>query len=939
MVMSSFNMSVAETTSEMVLYESIESEIVTTGLTYEKKSKLTEDGWVDIYVLKMDLTNEYIDIDILRSATEWGAKETISNMANTSEENVVAGINASFFDMTNNPTDIIGPEYEGDYASLEKYYNLDSVGAGSLIETSNELFFDFFSASFSLTYGDNRELYIKGVNRVTDFSAPIIFNTVAIENTASIDALASLYKVVVEEGIVTYVAGIDESIEVPENGYIIAINEDIAAYHIPYFEIGTQVNLEINNNLGSDDIELVISGGGKILEDGQIVETGLIIEPGKRHPRSAIGITEDEQYLIAMVVDGRGESIGATHEELANYLLEYNVSDAIHMDGGGSSTLVSRELGEETVTVNNTPSGGTERKVANGLGFVSLAPEGELYELKLVADTERVFVNMPVNLEVIGYDEYYNPIEINEEDIFWGVQGVTGIWSDLSYTPITAGEGRITCYYEGQSATVTIISTQSYIDLDIYPETVYLDEGETATFTITGTDEEGYKGEVSQEAITWQVSNSAIGSFLGNQFMAGGNVGVTKISASAGDREVFAYVVVGSEYNEITSFENTTISAISYPTTSATGSAIAVDPTAGIPSIDGSKSVALNYEMSISGQTQAVYAQIEGVTISEEIPKIGLNVYGDNSGIWLKAKVIDSEGVSANITFSSDIDWLGWEFVEAELPSNLVYPITLERIYVASLLSEENISSTIYFDLLQGISPLSLDGINKAKEAVIDDPLLVAKNDENAFSISLFGQTGGRDRLLDEVVLNKVYETVADDDVTIFAGESNVSASKVAGDLVRWKNEYTLYDYNQARVICLATDEGGLVDTDANQWLLIEEDLASTVQSTIIIVANESPVSEDGFSDDREGELLHSLLSEFQQKSGKTIFYIDASGYDTGIDYYEGIRYIDLNGLWYTVTDENQLDLYNTFYYVDFYFNGSDVTYSLNNLYSKVEIQ
>jgi exopolysaccharide biosynthesis protein len=45
--------------------------------------------------------------------------------------------------------------------------------------------------------------------------------------------------------------------------------------------------------------------------------------------------------------------------------------DALNLDGGGSSTLVAREPGEQDVTVQNVPSDGSQRRVANGIGFFS----------------------------------------------------------------------------------------------------------------------------------------------------------------------------------------------------------------------------------------------------------------------------------------------------------------------------------------------------------------------------------------------------------------------------------------------------------------------------------------------------------------------------------------------------------------------------------------
>ena len=82
----------------------------------------------------------------------------------------------------------------------------------------------------------------------------------------------------------------------------------------------------------------------------------------KRHPRSCLGITEES--LIFMTVDGRSEqAAGMSLYELQDFLLGLGCTDAINLDGGGSTTLWTRSKG-----VINTPSDAKgERAVANAI--------------------------------------------------------------------------------------------------------------------------------------------------------------------------------------------------------------------------------------------------------------------------------------------------------------------------------------------------------------------------------------------------------------------------------------------------------------------------------------------------------------------------------------------------------------------------------------------
>lgn len=63
-----------------------------------------------------------------------------------------------------------------------------------------------------------------------------------------------------------------------------------------------------------------------------------------RQPRTAIGATADGK-LVVLVCDGRNKrgSKGFTLPELADKLISLGCTEAVNLDGGGSSTFVGRE--------------------------------------------------------------------------------------------------------------------------------------------------------------------------------------------------------------------------------------------------------------------------------------------------------------------------------------------------------------------------------------------------------------------------------------------------------------------------------------------------------------------------------------------------------------------------------------------------------------------
>ncbi|WP_217242000.1 phosphodiester glycosidase family protein [Streptomyces sp. AC555_RSS877] len=88
--------------------------------------------------------------------------------------------------------------------------------------------------------------------------------------------------------------------------------------------------------------------------------------------RTAVGVADGGRRLLLLALDGAPEyRSGLTIAEVARVLRELGAVHGCSLDGGGSSTLVTREPGATAVAVRNNPSGGVERRVPNGIGIFS----------------------------------------------------------------------------------------------------------------------------------------------------------------------------------------------------------------------------------------------------------------------------------------------------------------------------------------------------------------------------------------------------------------------------------------------------------------------------------------------------------------------------------------------------------------------------------------
>lgn len=91
-----------------------------------------------------------------------------------------------------------------------------------------------------------------------------------------------------------------------------------------------------------------------------------------RHPRTLLG-WNDSGAVWLVVVDGRqSHSRGMTLDEAREHMRSLGATEAVNLDGGGSSTMVTRCGGDWCAR--NRPSDGQERHVTMALAVVATAP-------------------------------------------------------------------------------------------------------------------------------------------------------------------------------------------------------------------------------------------------------------------------------------------------------------------------------------------------------------------------------------------------------------------------------------------------------------------------------------------------------------------------------------------------------------------------------------
>ncbi len=164
--------------------------------------------------------------------------------------------------------------------------------------------------------------------------------------------------------------------KIPSLGYVLSANGSFAN-KLSRFRIGEKVELgtqffdpqEPQNSRGNVLLPSydIVGGVPQLIKDGKIDITWEQEKQSKsfvetRHPRTAVAKLKDGKFLM-ITVDGRSESSGGIGlQDLAEYLLILGATDAMNLDGGGSTTMFL-----DGKVVNHPSDKEGERKVSNAI--------------------------------------------------------------------------------------------------------------------------------------------------------------------------------------------------------------------------------------------------------------------------------------------------------------------------------------------------------------------------------------------------------------------------------------------------------------------------------------------------------------------------------------------------------------------------------------------
>ena len=351
------------------LYEKTTEERISSGVILKNYNKLSEKGWLDINILEVDLEDKHTSIGLLTSQNGLNTFQTVLEMAENNES--IAAINGDFFSGTSINGYTVGLSIsEGEL--LTSSYNGNEIKdefASFILDEDNTAFIDYFANTITLTKGKEISFEIKDINRLsTNYdTTPVIYTSAWGKKSIGSFPYLPITEMLIKDNKIKEIRTGEEGIEIPKDGFVVSVAGTNAEFIKNNFKVGDKINLNIDLGIDVEKVQTAISGGAILVKNGEIPNFSSNISGS--HPRTALGISKDSKTLYLITVDGRMKSsIGMTQTELAEFLIEKNIYNALNLDGGGSTTLWFRGK----LTGNGTQVMKSGRAVADTLCFVSL---------------------------------------------------------------------------------------------------------------------------------------------------------------------------------------------------------------------------------------------------------------------------------------------------------------------------------------------------------------------------------------------------------------------------------------------------------------------------------------------------------------------------------------------------------------------------------------
>jgi trimeric autotransporter adhesin len=495
-----------------------------------------------------------------------------------------------------------------------------------------------------------------------------------------------------------------------------------------------------------DQLQEALGGNAILVKDSQVYQTPKT--GADREPRTAVGIKEDGTVFFT-VIDGRQEpySSGISMPDLAQLMIDLGAVTALNLDGGGSSTFTTRTLGGDDLEIDNMPSDRGERSVANSWLVVSEEPSDHIFHSAYVYPYDQSFTpGSTIDFGAKGRDKAMASAPLPDADLTWelsdasfGTIDENGVFQSNGKT----GQFHVLLNHQGKEVGKSIIEIADPDEISFSsPELTAARNSEIPL---------GFQTKFEKRVVDWKLEDvefdipEGLGTIDEEGVLHTSDQSVSgTITARLKGTELTAQlkISVGMLPQVLFDFED---DLGTWKTATANrgekGSlSLAEYPE---PVRFGDQSLKLDYDFTDAqtGTTLGVYA---GPGVNTEIEgdpqSIGMWVYAtpEAHGYWLRMLIVDGNNKNQSINLTAEkpgIDWVGWKYIEAEIPSSFTGPFKVSGTQAFRMMSTK---SGIAGPMTKG--SLYIDNIRAVYGEKVDDlypPVIESINvDEKEYTTS-----------------------------------------------------------------------------------------------------------------------------------------------------------------------------------------------------------
>ncbi|MCF3961196.1 phosphodiester glycosidase family protein [Streptomyces fuscigenes] len=694
------------------------------GIDLRHVKALDQKGWYDAQFLNVDLSDKAVGTDLLTSGpvASGGPLSAAANKAGA-----VAGVNGEFFDIGNSNAALGGEVQDGKLIKSadiggREHVGVSKDGIAQLVDLTVDADANFSGADhkvLSFNAADGGGVPDNGLIAFTsawgDYSRGRGLAGVPADQIA---------EVLVKNGTVASVTpdGPAGSGTIPDDAFVL-VGRGSAADAIRALKPGDPVKLSYDlADSAAQRMKFALGHGGTIVSGGKVVgglDTSIA-------PRTALGFEDGGKKLVLATWDGPGGTGkgGIGIDEEARELVAMGVQTAVNLDGGGSTTMVARALGDDSTTVRNVPSDGQERNDPNGVGVFVTKGNGKLDQLlvkpaKGAASADggvKVFPGLHRQLVAQGVDNHDTPVTVDPKSVQWSANKASVKGGVLAAPAKTHGDITVKARAGREKADqkVTVLGPVDSLE----PSTQRLSIPEAipdnaVSVGVTGRDAQGYTAPIDPRDLKLDYDHSVvdIASVDGKLRITPLTDAGTILTLSAGGTSVQLPITVGVQTKTVYGFDDDVTARWRNNSTAAT--TFSADP-------DGLRiDFAAMRNVGITANTAADRVSVPGQPLRLRMRlKSSISVPDGLTYV----SYVDADGKSNGVYGSGLTASDDWQDATFTLPANTKFPISVSGFQGINTSVAQQKAGTFVLDRIEADVPTSID--LPAQPALRPDPLV-----------------------------------------------------------------------------------------------------------------------------------------------------------------------------------------------------------------------